>query len=212
MKRITIALLFFLFGTVSTASADTLDEVIAKVQKTYSALKDYQAGFIQEVTGTVGARGGSGTLYVKTPAKMRWDYVEPTPKQLITDGKTSWMYLPDEKQVYVQPLDAQASAQIPLLMLTGKIDFKKDYDASLLEDQGEQYRIQLKPKKQGVGFDHALVYIDKATTRIARFELFDLYGSKTSIALKDPKINQGLKDSMFVYEKKPGVEELKAPQ
>jgi outer membrane lipoprotein carrier protein len=211
MKNIALTVLILLLTapSFSVARADSIDEITAKVQKAYASLKDYQAGFIQEISGGSGPKGGSGTIYIKVPDKMRWDYIEPTSKQLISDGNTMWMYLPEEKQVYVQPLDTTASAKIPLLMLTGKIDFKKEYNASLLDDQGETHRIQLKPKKSGTGFDNAILLIEKSSMRIVRFEMTDLYGNKTTVILKDPKMNQGLKDGFFKYEDKPGVEVIK---
>ncbi|MCZ7582538.1 MAG: outer membrane lipoprotein carrier protein LolA [Deltaproteobacteria bacterium] len=96
-----------------------------RCRRSYASLKDYEAQFLQETHTARGTRGASGTLYVKVPAKMRWDYAEPEEKHLITDGATSWMVLPGEKQAYTSPLDRSANARVPLQMLTGKLDFKR---------------------------------------------------------------------------------------
>jgi len=214
MRRVLFLSAVFLlafFVCLAFALEETVENIVSKVQAAYSAMNDYQADFTQEIKTGRGARSASGKLLIKMPGKMRWDYASPVKKHLITDGNTSWMLLPEENQVYVQPLARSASVKVPLQMLTGTLDFEKDYFASLLEEGDGVHRIRINPKKKNMGFDHAVIHIDKKTLRIVRFELLDLYGTRTTVTLKNAGMNRGMKDGLFAYKPKPGIEVIKVP-
>ncbi|MBZ0272840.1 outer membrane lipoprotein chaperone LolA [bacterium] len=213
MKRTVFAALVAALPLVfaAPAGAQTIDEIAEKVRSAYASMKDFRADFIQETTSARGTQGASGTIKIKLPARMRWDYAEPTNKQLLTDGLTSWMYLPDEKQVYVQPLSGSANAKIPLEMLTGRVDFREEYNARLAGDADGVVTVELLPKTETAGFDRATLWIDKSTWRISKFTITDPYGAKTTVILKNAAVNPGLADSEFTWTDKPGVEIVRAP-
>jgi len=211
LSRIITSVLLLICLAPAHATADELKEIIAEVQKAHSSLKDYSAHFTQTVESFGKTTEAAGMVYIKMPGKMRWDYEKPTKKHLISDGSKLWMHLVAEKQVYIQPLGDSAGANLPLRMLTGKMDFSKDYHASLLNSTENLHNLRLIPIKKGVGFQNVTIAIDRKSKRIVRFELLDLYGSRTVATLTDTKINTGLKDSMFTYRKQPGVEIITAP-
>ena len=94
-------------GTVS--DIDPLaDEILSGVEKRYAS-SAFSARFTIEstlkamqVTDTA-----AGRLLVKYPGKMRWEYEEPDPSLLISDGITIWMYLPEDQQVQAVNLIAE---------------------------------------------------------------------------------------------------------
>ncbi len=200
----------FMTGAAVASEADTT-QIITEVQKAHASLVDYRAHFTQSVTSFGKKQDAAGTLYIKLPGKMRWDYDNPSKKYLITDGAKLWMHLVDEKQVYVQPLGGSANAYLPLQMLTGKMDFSADYEAADLGDTQDRHNLKFTPKQMKAGFKSVTVGIDKKTKRIVRFELVDLYGSQTVVHLSNAKINTGLADSMFSYHETPGVQVIEAP-
>lgn len=209
---VVFALLLALgLGANSFAESVSLDQVISGLRKTHSELRDFQASFTQELHSHGRTERASGTLFMKMPDKMRWDYVAPRAKALITDGVTLWMYLPDDKQVYVQPLERAMNAKIPLQMLTGKLDFAKDYRASLLEDEGGRYRLRFRPRKDGTGFRSVTLSVDKKSYQIVGFELVDLFGTRTVVRLDGIRVDTGLAGVRFRYEDKPGVQVVRIP-
>src|SRR5438046_9087503 len=42
-----------------------------------------------------------GTVYLKKGGKLRWEYKEPTPQEIVSDGKKLWVYTPALGQVNV---------------------------------------------------------------------------------------------------------------
>jgi len=62
----------------------------------------------------------SGTLYIRRPGLMRWEYEEPEKKLFLVDGKFAWFYVPADRTVTKAAVRDSDDARIPLLLLTGK--------------------------------------------------------------------------------------------
>jgi outer membrane lipoprotein carrier protein len=85
------------------AAALTLDESVQGLETTYRAVRDLkaefqQAAFNRTLNQTTEAKG---TLYLKKPGKLRWEYSAPAPQEIVSDGKKLWVYTPELKQVNV---------------------------------------------------------------------------------------------------------------
>src|SRR5262244_3302842 len=106
--RYALCLLILLAMTAS-ATAQTpnaaLDDAIRGVEGAYGRMTDLKADFTQtafnkSLNQTIPA---SGTVYLKKGGKLRWEYADPTPQQIVSDGKTVWIYTPALNQVNVGP-------------------------------------------------------------------------------------------------------------
>src|SRR5262245_36327852 len=69
------------------------------VDKKYNAMQTLKADFVQIYAGAGRVRRESGTLWLKQPGRMRWDYQQPQQKLLVADGKNAYFYVPEERQV-----------------------------------------------------------------------------------------------------------------
>src|SRR5262249_42183265 len=94
-----------LLAMVAPATAQTptaaLDDAVRGVEGAYGRMTDLKAEFTQtafnkSLNQTIPA---SGTVYLKKGGKLRWEYAEPTPQQIVSDGKTIWIYTPTLNQV-----------------------------------------------------------------------------------------------------------------
>lgn len=86
-------------------------------------LYDQQGELVQE---------SSGTFALKQPGRFRWDTVEPFPQNLISNGKTIWLYDPDLEQVTIKSF-ADQQDQLPIRLISG--------DFSVIESGFEISRI-----------------------------------------------------------------------
>ena len=85
------------------AAGITLDDVIRGLETAYGKMNDLKASFSQtafnkSLNSTIPAEG---TLAVKKGGKLRWEFSEPTPQEIVSDGKTLWVYTPSLNQVNV---------------------------------------------------------------------------------------------------------------
>src|SRR6266700_2218305 len=81
----------------SSAALDVLT-LAQRVDRHYNALHSLQAEFTETFRGNGMERTESGTLWIKRPGRMRWEYRQPRAKLFVTDGKTAWFYSPGDRQ------------------------------------------------------------------------------------------------------------------
>ena len=105
--RYAVALLTLLVLVVSAAAQTTvtLDDAIRGIEGAYGRMTDLKAEFTQtafnkSLNQTIPA---TGKVYLKKGGKLRWEYAEPTPQQIVSDGKTIWIYTPTLNQVNTGP-------------------------------------------------------------------------------------------------------------
>src|SRR5262245_33606988 len=81
----------------AAAAAPTLDEVLSALEQAQRRVTDLKAPFQQAaynktLNQTINARG---TLYLKKPGRLRWEYQTPTPQEIVSDGTRLWIYTPE---------------------------------------------------------------------------------------------------------------------
>src|SRR5208283_6223026 len=100
----------------------------SKVDQRYDHMRTLEAQFTETYTGAGMSRTESGTLLMKKPGRMRWDYDQPRPKLFLTDGSTAWFYVPGERQARRTPVKQLDDLRSPLRYLLGKAKLEKELD------------------------------------------------------------------------------------
>ena len=79
-----------------------MDQILSAVEKRYQG-KGFAADFSQSSTlqAMQITDKAFGHALFKRPGMMRWEYQHPDKQQIITDGQTLWIYLPDDDQVTI---------------------------------------------------------------------------------------------------------------
>ncbi len=114
----------------TTASAlPNVHAVAQRVDEHYNQLQSFQADFTEIYQGSGIQREEVGTLWLKKPGKMRWEYRSPEEKLFLADGKVTWLYLPAEKQARKSPLKNLEDLRSPLAFLLGKTRLEKELKA-----------------------------------------------------------------------------------
>src|SRR5713101_5990362 len=114
-------------GTVVLSLAQVpVSEFAAHVDDHYNRMHTLRAQFAEEYQVTGLTRSEKGTLILKRPGKMRWEYNSPRPKLFITDGKTAYFYVPGEQQVRKQDAKRLDDLRSPLRYLLGKTKLEKE--------------------------------------------------------------------------------------
>ena len=99
-----------------------------RVDRHYNALHTLQAEFIEKYSGNGIDRTESGTLWIKRPGRMRWEYREPRAKLFITDGRTAWFYAPGDQQARSTPSRKLDDLRSPLAYLLGKAKLERVFE------------------------------------------------------------------------------------
>ena len=214
MKRLKAAILLLLFGCALMAHAqekrDPLTELASKVDKHYNKLKSMRAHFTETYNGAGTSRSESGTLWLKQPGKMRWEYAEPRKKLFVSDGKTAWFYVPGEQQARKAPVSKIDDIRSPLRFLLGKTKLLKEFHELGFAPNIKptvQGDMVLRGSPKGMEDRISLVVLEVSPEgRIDRIMLEEIDGALTEFRFTDEVENLQVADNLFKFEPPPGVE------
>jgi outer membrane lipoprotein carrier protein len=194
MRLLSLLMLLVAPLAVRAAPASQARAVAQKVQGFYERTRALEAKFAQTYTYAAFGRKqvSRGTLYVKKPGKMRWDYEAPAKKTIAVSGSRLVQWEPDANQAYVdEHFDATAmSAAVTFLL--GKGDLEKEFDLSL----GEEGALVLTPKSPDPRVQSVTLTVGQ-DGEVTATKVVDGSGNVNAIAFSDIRRNAGLEDSLF---------------
>ncbi|HCC69349.1 MAG TPA: hypothetical protein DEP99_05625 [Nitrospiraceae bacterium] len=176
---------------------------IERIQKEYEGIQDLQGRFIQRsyIKALERTEKYEGRFFIKRPLKMRWEYFRPRDEVVIISGTDIWIYKKMQKQAIKGKFSSDAYGQAPIALLSGFGDLKKDFDITRIREGV----FELNPKGKIGLIKKIILEINNEGFPIKSFKLIDIYGNTVDVTVKDVRINQGLKDSFFIFKAPPGV-------
>ncbi len=199
------SLLVVLFLSLSSlAGAATLDQVIDGMQKRYEQTKDLTAHFTQKAYNASMKQNqvAQGTVYIKQPGMMRWDYNPPDEQMFLMSNKKFWWYTPQNNQVIVKSVENAFDSKLPLAFMSGVGDLRHDFNIKFdapPESSPKSYTLQLIPKQPQVSLKRMLLVIAADTFVIEQAAIYDFYNNSTTLDFSKPKFNQGLDAKLFEF-------------
>jgi outer membrane lipoprotein carrier protein len=167
-------------------------------------VRDFTAKFTQTYrSGALGrAIVETGTVRVKRPSRMLFEYATPDRKLFIADGDRYYFYVPRDKQVMVQDQrgDRRATARI---LAEGRL--LEHFKCAGEEKDTLGRKLILTPIEKDPNVARISVILD-GDLRLLALEIKDAEGSTSRLVFDGFKENVGLKDSEFHFEIPKGVE------
>ncbi len=176
----------------------------------YNRLRSLQADFTEIYRGTGMDRQESGTLWLKKPRKMRWEYRSPKEKLFVSDGKDVWFYLPVERQLRKTDLKKLDDLRSPLAFLLGKTKLDSELQGlSKVVDQPPlgtgNTLLRGVPRAMADRVSEVQLEITPAN-QIVRIVLSEVDGATTEFRFASLKENLDLADERFRFTPPAGVE------
>jgi outer membrane lipoprotein carrier protein len=201
-----------LAATVLTAAALALDvkSLAAAVDEHYNHLRTLQAEFTEVYRGSGMQRTESGTLWLKKPGKMRWEYRSPKDKLFVSNGKDAWFYVPEDRQARKTEAKKLEDIRSPLAFLLGKTKLEKELQGlSLAPDvpplQPGNLVLRGVPQALADRVSEILVEIGP-DHRIVRIVIQEVDGAVTEYRFGDMKENVAIADGRFQFKPPDGTE------
>ncbi|WP_263358273.1 outer membrane lipoprotein chaperone LolA [Acidicapsa ligni] len=97
----------------------TASALARRVDQHYNQLKSLKTGFSEQYDGLGMHRDESGTMLLRKPGKMRWEYSSTKGKVFVLDGKYAWFYSPGDSQVQRIAASQLDDLRSPLRFLLG---------------------------------------------------------------------------------------------
>lgn len=230
---------------ISFAATVGLSDVIKTLETPFketpvkgTGIYDFQAEFFQEsyLADIDRAQRGRGEVSFKFQqpktenaplAMFRWEYREPTIQEIISDGRTMWVYQPENRQVIesdISHFDQQRSDN-PVTFLSGLGNLSRDFYVrwgTPDTDSEGNHILQLQPRRSSQLIQTLEIVVDRKAVHdyvennrtgtyfpILATIVTDPNGNRTSIKFNSIKVNQKLSKGSFHFDRPDGVEVLR---
>ncbi|HEU5322997.1 MAG TPA: outer membrane lipoprotein carrier protein LolA [Methylomirabilota bacterium] len=206
-----VASLAALLLVPGAARAQSLDEVVRGLEGAYGKLTDLKADFVQtafnkSLNQTIPARG---TVSLKRGGKLRWEYAEPTPQEIVSDGKTLWIYTPTLGQVNVGPAP-EALAGPAGSFLAGLGRLREHFAVRFLNpaqprDADGSVVLDLAPRQPLPTLARLILSVEPRTWQVRKAVIYDQFENTVTMRFTKMAVNAGLPDTLFTFVPPQGV-------
>ena len=211
MKGRTILIACMLAATLALlagagpADAQSLDEVIRGLESAYGRMTDLKAEFAQSsfnksLNQTIPAQG---VVSLKRGGKLRWEYSEPTKQEIVSDGKTLWVYTPSLNQVNTGPApEALSGPAGSFLAGLGKV--REHFTVRFLNpaqprDADGNVVLDLTPKQPLPTLSRLILSVDPKQWEVRKAVVYDQFENTVSMRFTKVTMNSGLADKLFTF-------------
>jgi outer membrane lipoprotein carrier protein len=216
MRTVLPAVLLLALAVAAAAAAQappaqSLDDVVKGLEGAYGRITDLKAEFNQNafnksLNQTIPA---AGSVYLKKGGKLRWEYTQPTPQEIVSDGKTLWVYTPTLNQVNVAPApEALAGPAGSFLVGLGKL--REHFDVRFMNpavprDADGNVVLDLTPKQPLPTLSRLILSIDPKSWQVRKAVVYDQFENTVTMRFTRMALNSNLPDSLFTFTPPKGV-------
>ncbi|MGA7766062.1 MAG: outer membrane lipoprotein chaperone LolA [Candidatus Sulfotelmatobacter sp.] len=212
IRLLRLAIVQCVTATVLSAAGLAVDvkTLAAAVDAHYNHLHSLEAEFTEVYRGSGMERTESGTLWLKKPGKMRWEYRSPRDKLFVSDGKDAWFYVPEDRQARKTAAKKLEDVRSPLAFLLGKTKLEKELQGLSLAPDVEPLQagnVVLRGVPQALA-DRASEILLEITSdhQIARIVIQEVDGAATEYRFGEMKENVAIADGRFQFKPPTGTE------
>ena len=208
---VPILLILSILSAAQAPQSQSAAEVARNLQRRYDLVRDFSADFEHIYEGGVLKRklAERGTLLVKKPGMMRWTYTSPEKKEFVSDGRTLYSYVPQDRQVVVSTVPSADEASSAAMFLAGKGDIRRDFVASFALVSGlaaSDVALELVPRTPQRDYERIVLVLDRASLKIRRLVTADSQGGTSTFVFTKLRENIGLPDKAFAFTIPRGVD------
>jgi outer membrane lipoprotein carrier protein len=213
-RLLIVALMLSLTPVIGAQTRPPADALAKSVQQRYAGIRDFSAEFVHTYRGGALRKQAteSGTVAVKKPGKMRWEYSAPEKKTFVSDGVKLYSYIPQDRQVIVSSVPQGDEATTAVMFLAGRGDVARDFTASYPQSREAgssppgTVALSLAPKRAEREYERLILFLDPVTLQIRALTTYDRQGGESTFTFGKMKENQGLADKDFAFRIPRGVD------
>jgi outer membrane lipoprotein-sorting protein len=213
MRALAVTFVFFIFFAIYAVSGSAeggtaSDQLASRVEEKYRSLAALSMDFLKITRSEIFETENSveGKMILKNPDKFRIETKEET---IVCDGQFVWTYSAENKQVIKNLVDRSESLFKPNQYLS---DFRSAYVPKL---EGEEkvdhtgcFKLLLSSREDDLFIKKMTIWVDKKSHLARKLEYQDSNDNEITLVFQHIKTNRKIKDSEFVFQTPPGVEEL----
>jgi outer membrane lipoprotein carrier protein len=199
-------------GAADSRPSATLAQLLKSIENHYNRPQTLKLSFTETYTGTHRpVQEESGTLVLRRPGRMRWDYSSPAGKVFLSDGKDVYLYSPDDSRAQKSKLKQSDDMRAPLAFLLGNLDFGKEFRSFESRSEGADTWITAEPKSRNLMYSK-VEFLAAPSGEIRQVRITGQDQSKLSFVISGEQLNVPAAAGLFVFHPPPGVAVVEADQ
>ena len=197
--------------TSAVIADPALGKVLRAVENKYNRMRTARLRFQQIYRqGSQVVREETGTLYLRKPGQMRWEYENPEPKLFLTDGRRLILYVPAENRATEAAVKESDDLRTPLRFLLGRLRFDREFrqvERSEEFSSLEEGNIVVKaiPKQMEDRLEWVVLEVNRQS-QIRRLILREPGGLQTEFRFEEEVGNLPLSPQLFRFRPPAGTE------
>jgi len=192
-------------GRAQSPAAPNAHELAQRVDRHYDQLHSLKAGFTETYSGLGSQRTETGTLLLRKPGRMLWQYSTPPGKIFLLDGKYAWFYTKGDAQVQRMPAKELDDLRSPLRFLLGHTQLAKEVTGlTLTGASGGQFTLTGEPKGQENRVTRLALTVTAQGT-ITGIEVEETDGAITRFTFTNEQPNASIAPDVFKFTPPAGV-------
>ena len=156
------------------------EDILTALEQKYSG-KSFSTNFVQvsRLAALDITEKASGKAFFSHPGKMKWQYLKPQHHEIITNGKTLWIYRPEENQVMQGDASQFFQSGAGGAFLSDISLLREDFIINVKEVTANYVEIDLDAKKKTKDISTIIIRISQKTSVIERVVTYNSYGDTT---------------------------------
>lgn len=194
------------------ATTPDLELLLKGVENRYNRAETLKVLFHEVYTAPQQPRRTeSGTLYLRKPGRMRWEYTFPLGKLFVSDGKNLYLYTPHNNRVEKMKMKESEDMRVPLAFLLGKLNFSKEFrDIETRVDAAGTW-ITAKPKSDNLPYT-LVEFLVSSNQEIRRVKVTGYDKSLVDFEFSGESMNPALEGKLFRFQAPKGAELVEGSQ
>jgi outer membrane lipoprotein carrier protein len=177
-----------------------------------AAVRGLTARFTQEVDSAAlpAPQVESGLFYMLRPGRMRWEYQSPPGKLAVADGTSTWLYLPEDRQVLAAPMPRAGRDSGIGLLLGDRPDllgaFTPRWGPPVVP--GGPRTLALRPRLADAAFEEVRVETDGGGFPVV-LVVVDPLGGRVTYRFEQIRFTDTIDPALFRFTPPPGIEVIR---
>ena len=181
-----------LLSLLTFAGAAHAQAGVPEIEQYVNSIRTLQARFVQNnPNGSV----VQGTLYLRRPGRMRFEYDAPSQLKIVADGSQVTLWDPKTRDFGQWPIGWTAAS----FLVRDQLRLSGDLTVQSLQRTGDGLQltvVQTKKPQEG----KIIVRLAENPLALRGWSIIDNRGSKVDVALVDVRSGMQLADSLFKYD------------
>ena len=202
-------------GLAEESKGDPREDLVDRISIHYNKIGTFRA--VYEQIAESQAMGGpqpivfkdvtEGELLFMKPNLIRLDQKVPRNEVIVSDGKTSWWYIPDEKKAYKYAYVSQAGVLEALSeIFSGKRKLTESFRVIVLKSSEELVKLRLEPKFVATDFEYLDIGLNNESLELKDLQITNLLGQLTSFTFTGVEEDVDISPDLFSFTPPKGTE------